>query len=322
MNDASTPIGRPDRPALRPGVSVIPMSDGVQLRAGDEDIHVLRVDSPRWAVALLKAIDGTRDRDALVELADGDAAWIDDLLTQLNDAGLLTNGQSKHHDPIAVHLSQYMTDPQQAVDALRRATVAVVGHPSCVAPARRLIDEHAMQSFSVPLQGRGDGDGDGDVPIITCDLVLCAWSAPDLDLVERVNAAAIAQRQPCLFVDLSHGRHATVGPIFVPGEGACHACFRARLHENTAAYDELIAVEQAMRASRDALPGVPPLPAHVSHALGVAVAELVAFIVEHRPMRTLNQAITIDFDQGRSWTEPVWRVPWCPACGDGTGDTL
>ena len=142
----------------------------------------------------------------------------------------------------------------------------------------------------------------------------CVWEAPDLSLCLEVNRAACERRVPCLFVDLSHGRHATVGPFFVPGEGACLACLRARLRETTAAFAELDAAERLMRETGEPLPAFGCLPAHRHLVCGLAAGEIVAFFTRHRPLRTLSRAITVALEQAETWSEPVHRVPWCEAC--------
>lgn len=282
-----SPIER--APALRAGVAVIPMDGAVQLRRGDEDVHVLRTDAPDVARALLERLDGTRSRaDVVAGLGPHADALLTELLAALGPAGLLATGRS-------------------ILDALRSARVAVVGHEPSAARLADLVTEHGARAS---VRARGESlDG--------ADACVCVAEAPDLALFHSVNDSACRASLPCLFVDLSHGGHATVGPFFVPGDGACHACFRARLHENTAAFAEQRAAEQQMLDTGAPLPGEPCLPAHRALVAGVAVNELVAFFAQHRPLRTLNRAITIALEHARMWTEPVWRVPWCPSCGAG-----
>jgi bacteriocin biosynthesis cyclodehydratase domain-containing protein len=276
-------------PRLRPGVAVIAMEGGVQLRHGDEEVQVLRTDAADLVRALCERLDGRRDREAALSGLDPSAGpLLDELLGLLEEA-------------------DWLGGPVFDFDAvLRAARVAVVGHDRT---AERLVDVVAEHGMAVTLRPRGAN------ALADTDVVVCASEAPDLALFFEVNDAACEARVPCLFVDLSHGLHATVGPFFVPGEGACARCFRARLRENTAAFDELVAAERQMLESGEPLPAYGCLPAHRALVAGVAAAELVAYFAKHRPLRTLNRAVTIALEHARMWTEPVWRVPWCPSCG-------
>ena len=276
---------------LRPGVAVIPMDErgAVQLRVGDEEVHVLRADdAPRLRRLLARLDAGDSQGPESAPLGAEDAHLLDDLVTQLDSLGLLTKLRS--------------TDPAPT------ARVAVVGHAPTVALLASILGEHGL---SASVRAREQATM-GDLPP---DALVCACEAPDLALQLAVNDAACAAKIPCLFVDLSHGRHATVGPFYLPDDGACYRCFRARLRENTAAFAELLAAEAQMIATGLPLAQTACLPAHRHLVAGLAAAEIVAFTRRDRPLRTLNRALTVALVQVEMWSEPVWRVPWCQACG-------
>ncbi len=276
--------------AFRAGVAVIPMAGGVQLRIGDDEVHVVRTDAVEVVHHILQAFDGRRDREGvLAEVGKDLAEVVDRLLEDLARAGLLqTDGD---------------VDPRST---LAGARVGVAGHS---AGAARLLDVLVEHGLSAHLASAGDPKAK------RFDVMVGLVEQPDLSRLLALNAAAIAGSVPTLFVDASHGRHATVGPFFIPGEGACLGCFRARLRENTAAFDELLATERLMLERGEPLAGVPLSPAHRHLVVGIAAAEVVTFFTRDRPLRTMNRAITVSFDELRTWSEPVWRVPWCPACG-------
>ncbi|MBX3187839.1 MAG: TOMM precursor leader peptide-binding protein [Labilithrix sp.] len=251
---------------LRPGVAVIPMGRAVQLRIGDEQIHVLESDPPEAALEALQRLERGEPVD--------DAS---DLVAELDARGLLVR------------------DARDADAPAERARLSVRGH----APSVRLLESIA---------------GEHGVTIDEGGALVCVVEAPDLALLFEINDLACGASRACLFVDLSHGSHATIGPFHLPGEGACYRCFRRRLHETTAAYDELVAAERRMLETRAPLPGVAVAAAHRHFALGIAAAELDAFFTRRRPLRTLSRALTVDLDGAAIWSEPVLRVPWCSTC--------
>ena len=276
-------------PTLRPGVAMIPMDGAVQLRVGDEEVHVLRTDAAPRLEGLLARLDGARDRSAEPPLGAEDAHLLDDLVSQLDSLGLLASAPSG--------------DPGPA------PRVAVVGHAPGAELLASILSEHALAASVREREQATTGD-------LAPAALVCVCEAPDLALQLAVNDAACAAQIPCLFVDLSHGRHATVGPFYLPDDGACYRCFRARLRENTAAFAELLAAEGQMIATGRPLAKSGCLPAHRHLVAGLAAAEVVAFFTRERPLRTLNRALTVALFQVEMWSEPVWRVPWCESCGD------
>jgi len=266
------------------------MDGAVQLRVGDEEVHVLRTDAPEHLIRLLAALDGERDRGAeSAQSSAEDAHLLDDLVAQLDRVGLLA----------------------AASPAVLLATtrVSVVGHAPSAELLASVLTEHGL-SASVRERGRPTTNDSAPAALV------CVCEAPDLALQLAINDAACAARTPCLFVDLSHGRHATVGPFYLPEDGACYRCFRSRLRENTAAFAELRAAEEQMLTTGRPHPKVGCLPAHRHLVAGLAAGEIIAFSTRQNPLRTLNRAITVALFQVEMWSEPVWRVPWCEACGE------
>jgi bacteriocin biosynthesis cyclodehydratase domain-containing protein len=274
------------------------MDGAVQLRVGDEEVHVVRVDDVPRLVRLLDRLDrldrldANRDRKPGAEsapLGAEDAHLLDDLVAQLGSLGLLAVDSP--------------ADPAQG------ARVSVIGHGPSAALLAAVLVEHGLSASVREREQALTGD-------LAPAALVCVCEAPDLALQLAINDAACAARTPCLFVDLSHGRHATIGPFYLPDDGACHRCFRARLRENTAAFAELRAAEEQMIGTGLPLPEAGCLPAHRHLVAGLAAAEIVAFFTRERPLRTLNRALTVALAQLEMWSEPVWRVPWCQACGE------
>jgi bacteriocin biosynthesis cyclodehydratase domain-containing protein len=284
---ASTPRATP--PALRPGVAVIPMDGAVQLRVGDEEVHVLRTDAVPHLTRLLAELDGERDRGAeSARLSAEDAHLLEDLVAQLDTLGLLAKATPS--------------------TLARPVRVSVIGHAPSAQLLAAVLGEHGLSTSVSERLEKTTGD---DAPAA----LVCVCEAPDLALQQAVNDAACAARTPCLFVDLSHGLHATIGPLYLADDGACYRCFRARLRENTAAFVELRAAEEQMLATGRPLARLTCPPAHRHLVAGLAAAEIVALVTRQRPLRTLNRAITVALEKLEMWSEPVWRVPWCEACG-------
>lgn len=294
---------------LRPDLAVIRMATGVQLRAGDEEIHVIETDNPDVVERLLSLLaDGCDRRTLHRQMGEANRDLTDSVLVQLVAAGVLLGQPIEPNDTVARYLAHFVKSGGRALRE-RLGPIAVAGRGECVQLLAQVIREHGIQAVTLDTDsliehGRGSG----------FDAIVCIWEQPDLRRVLDVNAAACRWQLPCLFVDLSHGQHMTVGPFYVPGEGACYQCFRRRWRENTAALEEFEAAESAMLDSGKPLPAYGILPAFRYVVVGLACAELLALLVEHRPLRTLNRTVTVDPDGMKLWTEACWQIPWCPTC--------
>lgn len=295
---------------LRPDFAVIRMASGVQLRAGDEEIHVIETDSPEVVERILTLLANGCDRCTLYDsVGEANRDVIDEVIVQLVSVGVLLDQPIEQSDTIARYLAHFVKDGTRATRE-RLGPVAMAGRGDCGQLLAQGIREHDIEVVTidtVSLAERSDASG--------FDAVVCIWEQPDLRRVLDVNEVACRQRLPCLFVDLSHGGHMTVGPFYVPGEGACYQCFRQRWRENTAALEEFEATESAMLGSGKPLPAYGILPAFRYVVVGMACAELFALLAQHRPLRTLNRSVTVDPDGMKLWTEACWQIPWCPSCG-------
>jgi len=295
---------------LRPDFAVIRMVSGLQLRAGDEEIHVIETDSPEVVERILTLLANGCDRCALYDSAgEANRDLIDEVIVQLVSAGVLLEKPIETNDTIARYLAHFVRDGTRA-SRKRFGPVAVAGRGDCVQLLGQGIREHEIEVVTVDTDSLAERSDASHF-----DAVVCIWEQPDFRRVLDVNETACHKRLPCLFVDLSHGGHTTVGPFYVPGEGACYQCFRHRWRENTAALEEFEAAEVTMLESGQPLPAYGVLPAFRYVVVGLACAELLALLAGHRPLRTLNRTVTVDPDGMKLWTEPCWQIPWCPTCG-------
>lgn len=289
---------------LRPDLAMIPMDGGVQFRAGDEEIHTLRAEPVAAALSVLALLDGRHSRaDIRDRLGAEHHDLLDAVLDELTRNGLLAGENAPADDDL---IGRYLAHfPRAASPAdLRACRVGLLGAPAAVVVLNRILGEHGISVRIV-----------ADPADLDCAVTACIWERPDLHWVEQVNQAATQTGTACLFVDLSHGRHATIGPFYVPSEGSCYRCFRHRLHQNTAAPAELRAADEHMRRTSEPLPAYGVLPAFRHHVAGIAANEIVAWHTRHRGLRTLNRIITVDFEGLTQWHEPAWRIPACPDCG-------
>jgi len=322
--DGSVAYNGPSRngPRLLPGTAVIAMDRAVQLRAGDEEIHVIETDVPEVVEKVLLLLAEGRGPETIGEtISETIGREHDDLVSALIErlaaVNLLQqrpdNGSNMvdEDDQIARYLSHFTGNSPCGRVQRPSGPVSITGHGGGGELLGRVLGEHGIEARLFAGAELPEDHDAGFRP----KAIVCIWEQPDLDMVFRVNAAACRRRTPCLFVDLSHGRHATLGPFYVPGEGSCYQCFRQRWRQNTETPAEFDAAESVMLDRGEPLPAYGILPAFRHQVVGMACAELFAFLSRHRPLRTLNRVATVDLEGLRIETEPSWEIPWCDACG-------
>ncbi len=292
--------------ALRPDLAIIPMEDSIQLRAGDEEIYTIKVDCLNTASSILGHLDGTRNRSAILECVGNEYADLFDAVLEVLTANrLLVDAGGR--DPIERYLSHFRTlRSDHDLDSIR---IAAFGAEESTRLLIQNLADHKIQTECFQTIRELDNLEEAEAT-----LAVCTWEEMDLHWVYGINDAMCRRETPCLFADLSHGKHATIGPFYIPGEGSCYRCLRQRYRENTAAYDELIAAEAHMNQTKVPLPGYGILPTFRYQVVGLVGSEVVAFFTRHRPLRTLNRTITIDFEQMTQWSEPAWKTPQCQSC--------
>jgi bacteriocin biosynthesis cyclodehydratase domain-containing protein len=112
-----------------------------------------------------------------------------------------------------------------------------------------------------------------------------------------------------------------IGPIFLPGETACYACYRRRLDSHRRHIEAFEHWDRWRRSQTDLLPAAPVLPAIADLAAAWTAVEVFHHVTGARNPRTLGRVLVYDSDEPRLNIETVLRVPWCPVCSGGRSST-
>jgi bacteriocin biosynthesis cyclodehydratase domain-containing protein len=144
-------------------------------------------------------------------------------------------------------------------------------------------------------------------PIVAAvDAVVLAADWPPYELGRWVNAACVAARTPFI----AAGQLPPVlkiGPLYVPGAGACFACHEAALRRASPAYDDYVAWRRDTPADATTLG---PASAVIGGLIGT---ELLHLLAGRRPA-TQDMAIVLDMRTLEVRREAIRREPGCAAC--------
>jgi bacteriocin biosynthesis cyclodehydratase domain-containing protein len=251
---------------------------------------------------LLPLLDGSRSSDDLVaEIGEDARPAVERALAELTDAGALVEGPAVDDEEalVAVATSGSPIAPAVASARLRAARAIVVGSGETAAALTRLLDG------AVGAVSRAAWD---DASAITsASLALAAPAPSELPRLTAWNERLLDARRAWIQALPPNGRFAAVGPLYLPGETCCHACYATRRASALGGGAELAAIELA------------PASYPVGRMLATATAALTGTFAL-RWLATADPALpgtlfALELEDGvRLSRHRVLRVPRCHAC--------
>jgi len=251
--------------------------------------------------ALAPLLDGAHTvREIVGILGDAVEAPVAKALALLDAHGLLVDGPAVEGDTAACYVASVCSSaPGAASDALARSRVGIVGSAPAGAEVSRLLGAAGVGTETWVMT---------DGPRRHVDLIVAAPAAAEAAQLADLNERCLDDVTPWLVLLPTEGRFAAVGPLYVPGQTACHACYLLR-RGATSGYEQDFALLER-HPVRAAMPA-----AASTVAAGLAVLICLRWLGAHDP--TLPGAFyalelhgTLGLTRHR-----VLRVPRCPACG-------
>lgn len=247
---------------------------------------------------LLRLLDGTRTVEALVgELGERARPAVLGAIRALAEAGVVVEGPSPS-SPAALH---YAADsgvpPHESAARIEGAAVAVVGSSVAAGLLPRLLLQSGVRVV--------DGASWSAAPPV--DVALVAPAPFELPLLGAWNRRLLETDTPWLQVLPYDGRLAAIGPLVLPGDTACHECFRRRRLANED--------DPEARAVLDAAPAGYPEPPALAAALAGLAATLALDWIATRDPSLPGALFVLELEEGlRVTRHHVYRVPRCAAC--------
>lgn len=310
------PASAPTRPLLKPWYRVAHADDRILLEHGDSVISLEGGATRELLPALLRLLDGTRTQpEILAQLGEPVAPAAEHAIGELVRCGAVTEGPPMSSSTPQLETASFLAasdgnrGPHELLAGLDPRRVAVVGEGAQADEIAHLL--------GLSLRGRLDRvmtDVAAEA-IASVDLAIAAPSAAEPAALEQMNAVALTTGTPWLQILPFDGRHAAIGPVFVPGDTCCRSCYllrRASLSGYPADF-EVLARTPSARA-------VPPAVSATIGGLACLVAlrwlvdrdALLAGVchaLELRPELTVTPHV-------------VYRVPRCPDCSTVVADPL
>jgi ribosomal protein S12 methylthiotransferase accessory factor len=290
------------RPLLAPWCRTV--EDGSRLlfeHAG----HVVELNG-RAVQALLPALLPLLDGDhTVLEIvaALGDAAEtpVNKALALLDEHGLLVDGPAPvgHAGAACYVAANSSPSPAEAWTALTSSDVTVIGSAPTGAEITHLLASAGVATTTSMLAGGTVGHA---------DLIVAAPAPDEVGQLGEVNRHRLRDATPWLPILPADGRFVAIGPLYVPGQTACHSCYLMRRAATSGYEDDFPLLErQPVRA--------PSPPGASAIAAGVAALICLRWLGARDPtLPGVLYALELHGRLGLT-RHRVLRVPRCPACG-------
>jgi bacteriocin biosynthesis cyclodehydratase domain-containing protein len=251
---------------------------------------------------LLRLLDGTRSVEAVVaELGERARPAVVRAIGALVEAGVVVEGPSTASPAALVHAARSRVAPRESADRIADAAVAVVGSSDAAELLPRLLFQSGVVSVDCASWSA--------TPAV--DLAVVAPAPFELPLLRAWNRRMLETDTPWLLVLPYDGRFASLGPLVLPGDTACHECLRRRRLANED--------DREARALLDSWPAPFPQPPALAAALAGLAATLAVAWVATRDPSLPGALFVLELDEGVSVTRHhVHRVPRCAACSPST----
>jgi len=289
-----------ERPLLKPWYRLSVESGRSTLRYAGSVLEFEGAAAERLLPYLLPLLDGTRTVDEVVaELGGAARPAVEHALSLLRAHDLLTAPVPGEAAADARRTAELLA----AIDVAGR-TCAELHACLRAAEAHVLGRSRVAETVGRLLQAGGVGsvealEWDGDPP--ASGLAIAAPAPAEVERLERWNARALSAGTVWLPVLPFDGRLAAVGPLVVPGETACHRCFRLRRDSTIAPVPD--------KATGD-YPGSPALDASLAGLAAItALRALAGAPADAGELLALELVPAL-----RCTRHVVYRVPRCPAC--------
>lgn len=140
-----------------------------------------------------------------------------------------------------------------------------------------------------------------------CDALVVVADWPPYELTRWANSVCVARRMPFLTAG-QQPPLLKIGPTYVPGRSACHACHETQVRRSFPFYDQL--AEHRRRHPPEAIT-LGPASGVIGSLLALEVMHLVA---TDEPVATQGRALLLDMRSLEASWEDIERDPVCPVC--------
>ncbi len=286
----------PERPLLKPWYRLATTENALLLEHSGTVVRFSGAAARTLLPRLLPLLDGNRTTDELIGIVGRPVSQaVIGALELLTENRLLVEGPDEGRLADAEALAEISSLPVSILRArLDAAAVAIVGAAPLAEPLARVLHASGIGTVCSP-------------PGRSVDLTVVLATPAERSTFEAWNRRALDEGGVWLPAGDYDGATATIGPLVIPHETACHECLLVRRNSTSGCADDLAELRPVRRACL--LPAV--LEALVVAATAHVVVRWIALRDPALPGSVLTIETTGTFEVR---AHALLRVPRCPAC--------
>ncbi len=238
--------------AFKPWYRVYKHDDQVIFHYGDSVICLKGRAAGAILPKLLPVLDGRHSVEDIASISGSDAQVVNAAIGLLERYDLLMDGTLPAEKDKLTRTSVFFSSIGGASsteivrDRLASARISVIGSSNAASEVLRGLLCSGIEGAQTSSFSSFDDE--------EVDLAIVAPATGELSRLREINKAAILKKQPWLQILPYDGRFSAIGPLFVPGETACYACFQLRRASNVKYPAEYLSSTKPRRRSSNACP--------------------------------------------------------------------
>ncbi|MBP7934829.1 MAG: TOMM precursor leader peptide-binding protein [Phycisphaerae bacterium] len=302
---------------LKPHLTLLPVRDGRWV-ARDGGMRRWTLEGPPWLSGVIESLTRARTSAEVRDLMPNGLSEeeVRRALNELIAEGVVEiaasePGEQRDWDVemLARCLSRWGIGSEQIRQVRAACPIRVVGKGSIASDLQTAVKETGLTSD----YAGGWTDADAET---THGLHVAVEDGPGTRDWHDLNDQAIRHHRSWMWLsgDLDTG---WIGPLFVPGQTACWACFQQRLNSNRRSLGAAssTAADELTTLPDDRAIVVAP-PSWIRKIIvNLAVAEILRYLFGHQPCRCLGRLLVVDLRTYATNSEAVLSVPSCSSCG-------
>lgn len=298
--------------ALKPWYRVYKQDDTLIFHYADSVISLKGRAAETILPKLLPLLDGRHSIEQIERIVGTNAEVTRAAVNMLERYELLMGGAVPENETALARTAVFLssiggTAATETIEArIANATIGVTGSSNA---AFELV--RALRAAGVGTVQTRSLD---DVFESSADLLIAAPTWQEVPQLRAVNTEALKKQQPWMQVLPYDGRFAALGPIFVPYETACYACYQLRRASNVKYTADYVKLENATAQFEQCAP-------IDSMVAGLAVLHALRWIGAGDPFLAGNMLAVQPLNERATSLNHVLRVPRCTECSPAVAST-
>lgn len=318
-------------------VYFIPAGQHMQVRWGEHVLSITKKTAIKLITDLIPVLDGNHTVDELISQLAWNKKDIFDVLTFLNEKGLLEDAsipstlsseQEKKLEDQILYFSRVSSEKYKIQDSLSQLHPLIIGEgtlfqevlSSCEKAGMLQMaaagnsNKRSLKEFILYEKPENKADIKSLVEKVDADVVIVATQKPFSPLFSWVNAVSLTFETMYTSCTV-YGERGLVGPTVIPGQTPCYTCYELRKKSNIVHYDEFTYFETYVKKHPELQKSSGAPISMLSLVANVTILEVFKIVTGIGTAQTAGGQISFNPLTMEMEIHPILKLPRCPDCG-------